>query len=252
MGVTFMKGGASEALAKKHETEVAAAKAQGYKLWRFRLKPKESAKITFIDGDLNANGNLTPPRYYEHSLYLNGNWNNHFLCPEKTDPSLKDKCPICETGDKPALVALFTVIDHRETKSNDGKKVYKDQKRLMVVKSNTFEMLNKLAGKRKGLTGARFEVTRNTDKEAAVGAMFDFEEKSDVEDLKKLYMVEKVDPATNTKTMVTNFEPADYEKEVGGKSGMELRKLGLGVPGQGPPTETTQTDGEQADFGKDL
>ena len=54
--------------------------------------------------------------------------------------------------------------------------------------------------------------------------MFDFVEKKDVAELKKLYMVERIDPKTNQKAKVTNFTPADYEKEIQYRTGEQLAK----------------------------
>src|SRR5947209_7977676 len=114
MAFTFIKTGAeSAALAQQAAVEAERKKEQQGKLYRFWLKDNEEARITFIDGELNADGYLTPPRWYEHNLFLNGSWNNYFVCPEKTLPESKDSCPICESGDRPSLVAAFTIIDHR-------------------------------------------------------------------------------------------------------------------------------------------
>ena len=45
---------------------------------------------------------------------------------------------------RPSLVALFTIIDHRQIQSTKDKtKVYKDTKKLLVAKTQTFELLNK-------------------------------------------------------------------------------------------------------------
>jgi hypothetical protein len=225
MGFTFLKTGAASAqLAQRAAVEQELRKAEQGKMFRFWMKEKEEARITFVDGDLGPDGFLVPPRYYEHSLYLNGTYNNFFVCPEKTNPDANDKCPICESNDRPSLVALFTIIDHRQIPSRDKTKLWKDTKKLLVAKPQTFEMLNKLAMKRGGLTGCTFDASRVGDKSASVGSLFEFVEKHAVDDLKKAYQVERVDPKTNAKTKVTNFTPADYEKEITYRSGDELRE----------------------------
>lgn len=230
MGFTFLKTGAASAKLAKKQTEDAEAKQQnGYKLFRFWLKEKEEARITFIDGELATEGAWKgypdPPRYWEHNLFLKGTWNHFFVCPEKTNPDSGEKCPICESGDKPSFVALFTIIDHRQVPSTKDKtKVYKDQKKLMVCKPQTMEMITKHAIKRGGLAGATFDASRVGDKSASVGSMFDFVEKKPIEEWKKLYTIEKVDPATNKKVTVTNFTPANYEKEIEYHTGEQLQK----------------------------
>lgn len=179
-----------------------------------------------MDGDLGPDGHLVPPRYYEHNLYLEGTWNNFFACPEKTNPEAGDKCPICESGDRPSLVALFTIIDHRQIQSTkDKNKIWKDTKKLLVAKANTFEVLNRAAAKRGGLTGCTFDAARLGDKSASVGSQFDFVSKASVDELKALYQIEKIDPKTNVKTKVTYFTPADYDKEVTQRTGEQLQDV---------------------------
>jgi len=236
MAFTFLKRGAESAkMAAKAAAEAEQRRSEQGKLFRFWMKEKEEARITFVDGELSKEGALTgyldPPRYYEHNLFLNGQWNNFFYCPEKTNPDANDKCPLCESGDKPALVALFTIIDHRQIPSTKDKtKIWKDQKKLLVAKPQTFELLTKHAIKRGGLAGGTFDASRVGDKSAAVGSMFDFVEKKTIEELQKLYMIERVDPKTNQKVKVTNFTPADYEKEIAYRTGDELRELTKGSP----------------------
>jgi hypothetical protein len=197
------------------------------------LNEGEEGFITFVDGDLSSQGYLIPPRWYEHNLFLNGSWQNYFVCPEKTNPG-EEKCPICESGDRPSLMSGFTIIDHRTFKSEKTGKEYKDTRKILIAKSPTFEMLNKIAMKRGGLAGATFEVTRVSSKDAAVGSMFDFKEKRDKAELQKLYVREYVDPKTNAKTTVSNFVPVDFEQEIVYKTGNELRALGLGKPATTP------------------
>ena len=122
-------------------------------------------------------------------------------------------------------MALFTIIDHRQIPSSKDKtKIWKDTKKLLVAKPQTYELLTKHAIKRGGLAGCTFDASRVGDKSASVGSMFDFVEKKDVKELQKLYMVERIDPKTNQKVKVTNFTPADYEKEIQYRTGEQLRQ----------------------------
>lgn len=238
MAIKFLKTGvaSTEAAAKEAILAKQRKESQG-KMFRFFLKQGEEAKITFIDGDLDADGNLTPTRLFEHNVQINGKWNNFFPCPELSDPTSGEKCPICAEGKFHAyLAALFTIIDHRSFTSTTTKKTYVDQRRLFVAKPQTFEMLQKLAAKRGGLAGALFDVSRNNDNQsAAVGSMFDFDKKSpietvgDVKGLKDIYLTTIVDPTTNAEVTVSNFVPADYEHEFTFRSAAELAKLGLGT-----------------------
>ena len=254
MAFKFLKAGKESAdLAAKQAAEAQAYRENQGKLFRFWLKEQEEARITFVDGDLSPDGYLVPPRYYEHGLYLNGSWNNFFVCPEKTNPEAKDSCPICVAPDRPSLVALFTIIDHRTFHgSKDKSKVYVDTKKLMVCKPQTFELLNKIAMKRGGLAGCTFDVSRIGDKAAAVGSLFDFVVKTPISELKAKYQVEKTDPKTNQKVKVTNFEVADYEKEITYRTGDELRKLGLGQIPAAATEQAAEKAGKPVDYSEQL
>lgn len=227
MALTWLKKGeASADLATKEAAEAAKRKEEQGKMWRFYLKDKEEARITFVDGVLGEKGSLVPPRFYEHTVYFNGSWTT-FVCPAKSTDG-QDKCPICEGGDRPSLVAMFTIIDHRVFKSTNGKE-YTNTPRLYPAKSITFEMLNKLAQKRGGLAGTTWDVSRVGDKAAAVGSMFDFVEKSDdIEALKAKYTRTTKDEKTGKETTHTIFVPADYDTEIVYRTGEQLLGLGLG------------------------
>lgn len=232
MAISFIKKGADSAAAAKQEAvEQKIRKESQGKMFRFWIKTDEEAVITFVDGELSPEGFLLPPRFYEHNIKLNGQWGNTFVCPEKSAPHLGQKCPFCAMGDHPSLVSLFTIIDHREYKSQDGQKTYKDQRRLFVAKTGTMEILNKIAVKRGGLAGCRFDVSRTGDKTPSVGTMFDFVSKEeDLDVLRKLYMREHTDPKTNAKSVKTDFEPANYDEEIPFYDAEQLAEMGHGAP----------------------
>ena len=231
MAISWLKTGkASADLAKKAENEVLQKKEQQGKLFRFRLKDNEEGSITFVDGALSEDGFLLPTRVFEHNLYLNNSWGNHYVCPEKTDESSGQKCPICASGDNPSLVALFTIIDHRIQKSKDGTKTYFNQPRLLVVKSPTFEILNKIALKRGGLAGATFDVSRIGDKSASVGSMFDFQSKEEDLDVLRAKYTRTYKDKEGKDVTETVFKVADYENELTYHDAAGLIALGFGKP----------------------
>jgi hypothetical protein len=250
MGIAWLKTGTASAnLAKQDEAEKALQNEQKGLLWRFGLKDKEEARITFVDGDLSPEGFLVPPRYYEHHIQVNGQWGHFFVCPEKTIPEAGHKCPICAQGDKPALVALFTIIDHREFTTKAGKKI-KDQKRLLVAKPVSMEMLTKIAVKRGGLAGATFDVTRMGDKSASIGSMFDFVEKNPIAALQATFTEEvEVNGVKKTQTL---FTPADYEKEVVFRTPEELLKAGVGAQQQSGLLAPGGATLKSSDYSKNL
>ncbi len=249
MGISWMKKGeASAELAKQQAVEAEIAKSEQGKLFRFWLKEGEEASITFVDGALSPEGFLLPPRFAEHNLHLNGSWNNYFVCPAKTDPEAGHKCPICESGDKPSLISLFTIIDHRSFPGKNNK-TWTNTRKLLAAKPITFELLNKIAIKRGGLAGATFDVSRLGDKAAAVGSMFDFTSKEeDLEVLKAKYMGTYKDDKGNDVSK-TNFEVADYEKEIVYRTEAELRALGFGKP---PSVSMGGSTAPTTDYSKDL
>lgn len=226
------KGKESAALAEKEKVEAAKRKEEQGKLWRFWIKQGEETQITFVDGVLDDEGYLTPPRFYEHQILRNGNWNNYFVCPEHTMPEAGYKCPICASGDRASLVALFTVIDHSSYTAEDGK-VYKDQVRILAAKPNSFELLNNIAIKRGGLAGATFDVSRIGDKAAAIGSHFDFVGKKEIEELRKQYAYDFTDPDTGEVIKRTKFTPAKYDEEIIFRTDEELLSFGFGKPTTG-------------------
>jgi hypothetical protein len=228
MGVNWMKTGAESAkIADKDKAEAEAKKAAMGNTWRFFLKQNEEARITFVDGDLvqtDVGMILGPPRFYEHNLQINGTWGNTFVCPEKTVPEEGHKCPICAAGDRPSLVALFTIIDHREFTDKNGN-VRSHQKRLLVAKPGSMEQLTKIAQKRGGLAGCTFDVSRMGDQSAAIGSMFDFVEKNAIADLQATFQHEV--EVNGQKTMTTFFTPVDYLAEIQFKTPEQLAQLGV-------------------------
>ena len=229
MAAAWMKKGSdAKHLEEKEKVEAEVRKQQQGKMFRFSLGDGEEGELTFVDGEVTKEGFLNPPRYYEHSHFLNGKVNN-YVCPEKTSPESGVVCPICEGDpqDRPSLVALFTVIDHRTFKGKSGKE-YKDTRKILVAKPKSYEDLTKWAGALGGLAGQRFAVSRNGEKSPSIGSLYIPLAKSPVADLKKQYTHEVTDPKTNQKSIVTSFEPADYEAEVIYRDEAELRALGFG------------------------
>ena len=207
------KGGAAHAEMAKYEKEVAVQQELNKRMWRFWIPEGEEARVTFVDGTISPDGNIDFFMYYEHNLMLNGKWGNTFVCTKDMEP-----CPICEAGDRSSFVGVFTVIDHREFKAKDGK-IYKDSPRLFVAKKDTIKSLQMLGAKRGGLAGCTFDISRTGEKSASVGSMFDFQEKTSIEELQKKYV------RKNTEGKIeTFFVPADYFKECQYRTAAELRE----------------------------
>lgn len=218
---------AQKVIAKEDAVQEARSKN---KIFRFWLPKDADARITFLDGDLDEDGILDIPMFYEHQLHMNGNWFNWFACTQDNEP-----CPICEGGDTPSLVGVMSVIDHSEFKKKDGT-VVKHSLKLFAAKRNTIKQLQKIATKRKGLAGATFEVSRIGDQAASVGDTFDFEDKMKATIIKKKY----------GKDMIAY----DYDKVINYLEAKDLRKLGFGSMAAG--AEDGVTSGDEPDYDEDL
>lgn len=215
MAITFLKKGAAahkeiaKADARDEATKEDMASGNVYK-HRYWMPNDAEQSITFLDGDLTEDGMLDIAQYYEHNLQINGSWKNWFICTQD-----KEDCPLCEDGGKPALVAVFTVIDHNKWKDRNGKE-YVNQKRLFVCKRDTLKRLQKLAMKRDGLAGCTFDVSRTGDKSPGVGSDFDFSEKNTLKKVGKIYKLEETP------------EPYDYGEVLPYKDAKALMALGFG------------------------
>jgi len=182
MAVSWLKRGKEgQALTKRNEEEAAVRKAvSANKVFRFWMPEEAEKRITFLDGELDDAGFLDVHRFWEHQLKINNSWKNWFPCTKDEEP-----CPICETK-QPALVYVFTIIDHSEWKS-DKSGHHKDERKLYVCKSDTYKRLTKIAHKRDGLTGCAFDVGRIGDRSEAVGNDFDFIEKLSLKKIASKY-----------------------------------------------------------------
>ena len=212
------KGAEAKAYLAKEEAKAEERKAEAGKLWRFYVKPESEGQITFLDGALDAANDLDIFMFYEHRIRLNGEWEN-FICTAEADQS--QPCPICESGDRSALVGVMTVIDHKAHVIQNGKnagKTIQNTRKLFVAKRHTIDLLRKLAVKRGGLAGCTFDVMRGNEKSPSVGENFDFVQKF-----------------TNLGEIVAKYEmkpedvqPANYGEEIRFRTPEELIVLGAG------------------------
>lgn len=251
----FLKKGAeSQKLAEVEKAQAELRKNEQGKPWRFFMGKGDSTYITFVDGEVDHEGHLVPPRLYEHNLKINGKWGNLFVCPEQSEPEAGYKCPICAQGDRPTLYSAFTIVDHTESFSKDGTKSYKDQRRLFMATPKTYERLYKIAQKRGGLAGARFEVSRSEDAMSpSVGDFFDFEDKSSPEELKGKWVNEYT--KDGEKVREDQFTPIDYDNAFTYHTPDELRAMPM-FGGTGtvttPSAPSTSTAVEAVDYENQL
>ena len=178
-GSTFlMKGAAAKAAVQTEETQsrsptrrrqpVAAVFAQ--------VQQGRSDHVPGRDAGQRRDARHSP--LLSAYIQIGSGWES-FVCTAEIDTS--QPCPLCETGDKPGLVGVMTVIDHSTSvveKGPNAGKVYKNQRRLFVAKEITLKTLNKLAAKpeRNGLALCTFDVSRGPENSHSprVGDTFDF------------------------------------------------------------------------------
>lgn len=220
-GASWMKRGkAAQDAITRDEQAAEERKAQRDKPFRFYLPEGAETSITFLDGELDDDGILDCPMFYEHQVKRNGDWKNWYVCTQDDD---SEPCPVCESGSTPALVSVFTIIDH-SVYTAKNKKVYRDNKKLFVCKRATYKILQKLASKRGGLKGCTFDVSRSSDDSANVGDIFDFTEKNTLEAIYETYNIAEEDQGV-----------FDYEEVFPYLNQTQLRELGFGnsenVPG---------------------
>ena len=213
----MMRGKAAHEAYARDAAEQEVRREAQRRLHRFRIDVNEPARITFLDGALDEDGLLAVPSLYEHSVQLAGRWAT-FVCvgggPEA--------CPICDSGRPPALVAAFTVIDHRPYTIRRGPRagtVVVDQRKLFVAKKGTLARLQLKASTlgSEGLAGATLAVTRLDSGDGlspGVGTEFDVVERTPLDVLAERYGAEGV--------------PANYEQEFPYLPASRLIALGLG------------------------
>lgn len=211
----MMRGKAAHDAYAREAAEQEMRREAQKRLHRFRIDVNEPARITFLDGALDEDGLLAVPSLYEHTVQLAGRWAT-FVCVGGG----AEACPICDSGRPPALVAAFTVIDHRPYTIRRGPKagtVVVDQRKLFVAKKSTLAKLQFKATTLGGLDGVTMAVTRLDTGDGlspGVGTEFDFVERTPLAVLAEKYGAEGV--------------VADYGQEFPYLPASRLIQLGLG------------------------
>lgn len=231
---SFLKRGKAKAAALQKDE----ARAKARDVWRFFINQKyldEDYQITFLDGELDEDGDLDAPVYQEHSMKIGGKWTQFASCQEE-EPD-----PLQEAGKEPYIAQAFTIIDHNaaEVEDDDGN-VYPPKKKLLVVKRKTMKQFLKIAKKRKGLKGCTFTVSRTSDTSANVGDMWDFDDKSTIKQIRSALF----EDGMKKEDVIKITTPFDYDEKIPYYTADELIKMGL-VEAQG--TISSKAANEDAD-----
>lgn len=139
---------------------------QTFRVWMPQdNKPREFTIIT-----------EAPFTFKEHAVKMGGSFRNYFTCIAP----MGQRCPLCESKNRPYVAKAFYVIDHTPYKDK-AQKVHKDQIRLLVMKGQSYTIFRarlqayfEKAGRELRYLGVRFAATRTDgDKVPGVGNIFD-------------------------------------------------------------------------------
>lgn len=216
----IMTGDTAKKALKEEEAKAELARDQAGKPRNFYIHKDNLGKdydITFLDGDLDKNGEIQMNSWSEHFRQVGGKWRS-FVCLQP------GYCANCAADDKPTMVCAFTVVDHSEYTVQKGPnegKTFKDQKKLFMAKRGTLAQLQKIASMRNGLRGVRITATRTTANAAQVGDMLiPLDGKYDDNEL--FEMLGKDDKGNR------NDLPFNYAEAAPYYTAEELKNLGIG------------------------
>jgi hypothetical protein len=221
-----------QAYAAYQTSQQQSASRSNYRPFRFFLKVDESAKITFLDGDLDpTTGFFASNVIHEHTVRQAGNYVNYACLDTHTsgDPQV---CPLCnhQEGDRQNrsyLVAFFTVIDHTRRTGKNGK-IYENEVRVFAAKTRVMTRLLEFAKEEGTLAGMRFDVRRLKD-QANTGEDFTVINRFPVHALCDKY----------------NASIVDYSQATNYASQQELRAMGFGGMPIGAETPGGDIDFDQ-------
>ena len=196
-------------------------RAAGHQPFRFFVPVGDTREIVICDDK--------PDFFmYEHALKdAEGRWGRLFSGCVKTF----DNCPVCEATGKESYYAMFlTVIDLTPFSMRDGTEVEFSRK-LLVVKPAQQKKFLRFYNKEGTLRGAKFSMTRDGDKDSAIGNDIEFVEFVEEDDL-AAYTRSWKDREGKKHTEICD-EPFDYEKMFEEPTTEKLRAIVGGSPAPG-------------------
>jgi len=184
---------------ERQEAQREASRSQNGMPFRFFVTPGESREIVVIDEQ--------PDFFrYEHNLKnrQSGKW-DVFLARIAEQAN----CPACRDAERPAYFAMYlTVIDLTPFTTRDGDEV-EWSKKLLVIKPMQQKKIARLYERHGTLRGMVLQMTRDGDKDAAIGGDIEFIEFMDEDQLDE-YVTEYTDQ-NGTVHEVIGGEVFDYD-----------------------------------------
>jgi hypothetical protein len=186
--------------AKRQDAAKEARKAKGFEPFRFWTPVTETRQLVIIDE--------APDFFrYEHALKdkRSGRYDNFLPCINEDA-----NCPVCSVSEKPAYFAMYlTVIDLTPYENKDGDEV-PWSKKMLVVKPAQQKKIARLYEKHGSLRGMILDMTRDGDKDAAIGNDIEFVDFMDEKELDDFYDTYK--DKEGKKVEIIGGEVFDYDK----------------------------------------
>lgn len=158
------RGAAGLAKMREEEKNAEARKEASQQMagmpFRFFCPVGETREITIIDDGADLFFR------YEHNLKdkRSGKWNIFTACINENA-----NCPVCKVAERDSYFAMFlTVIDHTPYVNKDNEEV-PWSKKLLVVKSAQQKKIMRIYEREGTLRGVTLAMTRDGDKDAAIG-----------------------------------------------------------------------------------
>jgi len=185
---------------KRQEAAKEARKARGFEPFRFWVPVGETRQLVIIDD--------APDFFrYEHALKdkRSGRYDNFLPCINEDA-----NCPVCKDSEKPSYFAMYlTVIDLTPYENKDGDEI-PWSKKMLVVKPAQQKKIARLYEKHGTTRGMILDMTRDGDKDAAIGNDIEFVDFMDEEELDGFYETYKDKDGKTVE--IIGGEIFDYDK----------------------------------------
>lgn len=215
---------AEEELARQKARQE-ARKEQGNQPFRFRVPVGGTTQYVILDD--------APDFFrFEHNLKnpQTGFWDTFTGCVKEWD-----NCPVCAVAERESYYAMYlTVLDFTEFKTKDGQK-HEFSRKLLVIKPAQQKKFQRAFSKAekdgRTLRGTIVEVTRDGEKDSAIGNDIEFIDVMDEDELTTY--VRSWKDKEGKKHTEKCYEPYDYEQLFQEPDTEQLRALVGAAPAPG-------------------
>lgn len=186
--------------------------------FRYFLSPGDSEQIVILDDE---------PIFARHEHNLknpqSGKWDLYTSCIAE-----HDNCPVCRVAERPSYFGMyFTILDLKPYVTHDNEEV-EWSKKLLVAKPTQQKKLIRLYERHGTMRGMILQMTRDSDKDAAIGNDIEFVDFMPEDEL-LTYEREYVDRQNKTQVII-GHEPVNYEEVFPEQNEEQLRAIVGGSP----------------------